>query len=275
MFGFHINSDPNIICDELIKYKDLKCLQLFVNINDKYKEEYLKFKELAIKHKINIVVHASYTINLAQSWDEYSWWISQLIMEITIANNIGAKAIILHLGKKLQLDQEIAINNMYSALLYVSNKLDKLNITNVKILLETSSGQGSEMCIKLDDLAKFINKLLNNKSNIADKFGICVDTCHIFNAGYDINTPKKVYNYFKEFDEKIGIKNIKVIQLNNSKTELGAKRDRHENLEYGKINLDGIKEVIKLCHKLGILLILETPDEHIDRDLKIIKEIYE
>jgi deoxyribonuclease-4 len=261
----------NSLNDELNKYKNLKCLQLFVNINHKYKSQYDDFKNLSILNKVNIIVHLSYTINIGQNWDEYSWWITQLIMEIKLASHIGAKIAVLHLGKKLDLDFKVAINNMYSALLYVLMKIKDIDI---KILLETSSGQGSEMCINLDDLSNFINKLLNNKNkHISDKIGICVDTCHIFNAGYNLNTTKDVNNYIKEFDKKIGIKHIKLIHLNNSKTELGANIDRHDNLEKGKIKIEGIKEIIKFCKKLDIPLILETPDEYINDDLKLVKNI--
>lgn len=271
MYGIHINSDPNIICDELNKYKHLKCLQLFVNINSKFKTIYDKFKNISFENKTNLIVHLSYTINIAQTWDEYSWWITQLIMEIKLSDNIGAKFAVLHLGKSLNTDLKIALNNMYSTLLYVASQIENLEI---KILLETSSGQGSEMCISLDELSKFINKLLkNNNTKISNRYGICVDTCHIYNAGYDLNTSKDVYNYFKEFDKKIGIKNIKVIHLNNSKTDLGSNIDRHENLEKGKIKINGIKEIIKFCFKLDIPIILETPDEYINDDLKIIKNL--
>jgi deoxyribonuclease-4 len=272
MYGIHINSDPKYICDELDKYKNLKCIQLFVNINNKHKDNYNKFKNIAIQNKQNIIVHLSYTINIAQNWNEYSWWITQCIMEIKLAFNIGAKFVILHLGKSLDMDINIALNNMYSSLLYIADKIKNINI---KILLETSSGQGSEMCIKLNELSKFINKLLQNKNkNISNKFGICVDTCHIFNAGYNLNSSNDVYNYFKEFDDKIGIKNIKLIHLNNSKTNLGSNIDRHENLEKGKININGIIEIIKFCKTLDIPIILETPDEYINEDIKLIKMYY-
>ena len=280
MYGLHINSDINSLNDELTritklvklaKHEDLKCLQLFVNINHKYKSQYDDFKTLCILNKVNIIVHLSYTINIAQNWDEYSWWITQLIMEIKLAYNIGAKIAVLHIGKKLDLDLKVAINNMYSSLLYVLMQIKDIDI---KILLETSSGQGSEMCITIDDLSNFINKLLKNKNkHISDKIGICVDTCHIFNAGYDLNTTKDVTDYIKEFDQKIGIKNIKLVHLNNSKTELGANIDRHDNLEKGKIKIEGIREVIKFCKRLDIPLILETPDEYINDDLELVKNI--
>jgi len=272
MYGVHINSDPNIICDELNKYKNLKCIQLFVNINDKHKKEYEKFKNIAIENKQNIIVHLSYTINTAQTWTEYSWWITQCIIEIKKAHQINARYVVLHLGKSLDIDLNIALNNMYSSLLYISNKLKDIPIM---ILLETSSGQGSEMCIKIDELSKFINKLLQNKNkNISEKFGICIDTCHIFNAGYNLDSFNDVGNYLKEFDKSIGIKNIKLIHLNNSKTEFNSRLDRHDNLEYGKINLEGIKEIIKFAKKLEIPLILETPDIHIKEDIKFLEQNY-
>ncbi len=273
MYGLHINSDIKTLNSELIKYENLKCLQLFVNINHKYKTQYDDFKRLCAINKVNIIVHLSYTINIAHNWDEYSWWITQLIMEIKLAHHIGAKIAVLHLGKKLDLDVKNAINNMYSALLYVFMQIKDIDI---KILLETSSGQGSEMCITLDELSHFINKLLNNKNkHISDKIGICIDTCHIFNAGYNLNTSKDVTDYIKEFDKKIGIKHIKLVHLNNSKTELGANIDRHDNLEKGKIKVEGIKEIIKFCKKLDIPIILETPDEYIDNDLELVKNIME
>ena len=272
MYGLHINSDPKIIADELNKYKNLKCVQMFININDKYEKQYELFKNIAEQNKQNIIIHSSYTLNIAQNWSEYSWWISQCIIEIKKAHQINAKYVVLHLGKSLDLDINIALNNMYSSLLYISNKLKEIPIM---ILLETSSGQGSEMCITLEELGKFMNKLLQNKNkHISDKFGICIDTCHIFNAGYNLNSSKDVNKYLKEFDKLIGIKNIKLIHLNNSKTELDSRLDRHDNLEYGKIKTEGIEEIIKFAKNLEIPLILETPDNHINEDILFIRNTY-
>jgi endonuclease IV len=117
-------------------------------------------------------------------------------------------------------------------------------------------------------------QLLNHKNKkISEKFGICVDTCHIYSAGYDINKTKDVIKYIKDFDKYIGLKNLKVLHLNNSKTELNSNKDRHDNLEHGHINIEGLKEFIKLCFKLDIPIILETPDAYIKEDLQIIKNI--
>jgi deoxyribonuclease-4 len=279
IYGLHIDSTPNTLCDNIESYKELinnknTVIQLFVNIDKKHINTYKKFANILKKNNINLIVHASYTINIAQKWDEYSWWITQLLIEIDLANILGAKFIVLHLGKSLDLDINVALNNMYSSLIYIANKID--STMDIKILLETSSGQGSEMCIRLEDLSRFINKLLNHKNKkISDRFGICIDTCHIYSAGYDINTSGDVIKYIKDFDKYIGLKNLKVLHLNNSKTELGSNKDRHDNIYKGTINPDGLSEFIKLCFKLNVPIILETPDEHIKEDLDFIQLVLE
>lgn len=273
MYGLHINSDPSQIIEQLIYYNKNNCkvVQIFVNINKKYDKIYNDIKLKAQELNINIIVHASYTINIAQEWTEYSWWIEQLIQEINISNKLGAKYIVIHLGKKLDLDENIAINNMYSSLLYIHNKTQKLSI---KLLLETSSGQGSEMCSTIDGLAMLINKFLNSKNElIKNRFGICVDTCHIFSAGYPINEKENTLKYINEFNEKINVSTIKVLHLNDSKNKVGSNIDRHENINNGFIGIDGLKPIIKLCFKLNIPIILETPYNNIKNDLDILKNL--
>lgn len=276
-YGFHIDSTPKTLSNNILEYKNLintknPVIQLFLNIDKKYTDTYKEFSLELKKNNISVIVHASYTINVAQKWDEYSWWLNQLILEINLANKIGAKFIVLHLGKSLDLDINVALNNMYSSLLYIANKLDQ--DINIKILLETSSGQGSEMCIKLEDLSRFINKLLYHKNKkISERFGICVDTCHIYSAGYDISSKKNVLKYIKDFDKYIGLTNLKVLHLNNSKTELNSNKDRHDNINHGHINIEGLSEFVKLCFKLDVPIILETPDEYILEDLEFINDI--
>ena len=119
-YGLHIDSTPLTLYDNIIFYKNIidykiQVVQLFVNIDKKHTKTYKKFAQLLKQNNINIniVVHASYTINIAQQWDEYSWWITLLLMEINLAHSIGAKFIVLHLGKSINLDLNVALNNMY------------------------------------------------------------------------------------------------------------------------------------------------------------------
>mgnify|MGYP003342532022 CR=1 FL=1 len=137
------------------------------------------------------------------------------------------------------------------------NKLDKIPI---KILIETSTGQGTEMCYTIEKLAKFFNKFTVNKE-LSDRFGICLDTCHIFNAGYDIRTKKGVTDYLTEFDKLIGIENIKLIHLNDSRWSLGKRHDEHRGLQHGTIfkhNTNVLKEIKTFAIKNQIPIILET-----------------
>lgn len=263
--GIHIDSTPNSLIDQIEYYSNKKCkvIQLFVSTNKSAKEFYKPIKELQKKLKFIISVHISYTINIASDPTKYSWGIPQFIEEIKIAHQIGAYAVVVHLGKQLDLSKETAINNMLINLFKVINEIKDLDIT---ILIETSTGQGSEMCYDLDDFSKFYNKIKNKK------VGICVDTCHIFNAGYDIRTKEGVNKYFKDFDSKIGLSHIKLIHLNDSKNKLGANIDRHANIGRGYIGDEGLKQVTMFFSKLGVPIVLETPDTYINDDLKKIQK---
>lgn len=265
IIGFHIDNIDNIDnvnnIETIIKdIKKIKCkiIQIFVNPMKNNKDNYNLLKKCLKKNKIYCVVHISYTINCAQNWNEYSWWIKQLILEIELAAYIGAISVIIHIGKQLNLTIEECYNNMYSSLLYIHQQTIKYS--NMKILIETPAGQGTEMCYKMEDLAYFYNKFSNHKNNIIQsRFGICLDTCHIFAAGYDISNKKNINKYIENFNELIGIEQIKLIHLNDSKNILGSHKDRHECLGKGYIGLSGLLIFAKLFNMLNIPIILETP----------------
>jgi deoxyribonuclease-4 len=270
LIGIHIDSTPETLCNEIEKYKD-KCgiIQLFVSNAKKNNKYYDDFKERIKKYNIKVSVHISYTINLSKDSTKFTWWIHQMADEIKIAEKIGAFVVVVHIGKQLDLSLDVALNNMYINLIKVASLVEN---TKIKILLETSTGQGSEMLFKLEDLAKFYLKLKQNKL-LSNKIGMCLDTCHIFNAGYDISNKKKIKIYLDEFEKLIGINEIKLIHLNDSKNKVNSKLDRHENINYGYIGKDGLIEIAKFFTKLGISIVLETPDAHIEDDLKLIINI--
>jgi deoxyribonuclease-4 len=268
IIGLHIDSTPESLISEINKYNQVKIIQLFVTGAKTKKHFYDTIRE-KYKDKILFSVHISYIINIALDSSKYSWWINNFVEQIKIANHIGAFCVVVHLGKSLDLSVENALNNMYINLLKVHNMLGNIS---TKILIETSTGQGTELCYKLEDLAKFYNKFKLN-SKLLNRFGICLDTCHIFNAGYDIRTKIGVSNYLTEFDKLIGIENIKLIHLNDSKNILGAKVDRHENLRKGFIGQEGLEQIILLFSKLNVPLVLETPDENLENDFKFINKL--
>ena len=273
MFGVHIDSDPNKITEQLLSYKNKGCshIQLFIDPFFKKRDLYYEFGKKAKQNNMNIIVHLSYVINCAQNWDLNSWWIKETMMEIISANKISAQYAVIHLGKMKELSVRESMNNMFTSLIYIH---EKTKDTNVKILLETSSGQGSEMCYTLEDLSLLYKKFSKHKSHeIRDRFGICLDTCHIFAAGYDISDVKKIDKVVKKIDDLIGIKNIKLIHLNDSKNEMGSKKDRHENIGHGFIGKNQLKKIINIFGKKNkIPCILETPLRYIEDDIKIIKK---
>jgi deoxyribonuclease-4 len=270
--GAHISSNPAYLLEsaKYILKVGGNLVQIFVDplLVSKKSSEYKEFKGFIIKNGIKLIIHASYTINLAREWDEYSTGIQQFIAEINASYELGADAIVVHMGKKLELEKGEAYNNMYMSLLHVH---DQTKNSPIKILLETSTGQGSEICYKIEEFAYFFKKLSKNKNKaISSRFGICVDTCHIFAAGYDLSTKSAVYMYIEAFEELIGLRHINLIHLNDSKRELGSNVDRHENIGQGFIGKGGLLEFAKYFKGIGVPIVLETPGENIILDLKVI-----
>lgn len=267
LIGLHIDSTPETLTNEINKYKN-RCgiIQLFVSNAKKNKNTYDEFKELIKKYNIKVSVHISYTINLSKDSTKFIWWIHQMVDEIKLAEKLGAFVVVVHLGKQLDLELDVALNNMYINLIKVVSLVEN---TKIKILLETSTGQGSEILFKIEDLAKFYLKLKENKL-LSDRIGICLDTCHIFNAGYDITDKKKIKLYLAEFDRLIGINEIKLIHLNDSKNKVDSRLDRHANINHGYIGKDGLSEIARFFTKLGVPIVLETPDEYIKDDLELL-----
>ena len=267
LIGIHIDSNINELLSTLKKANKMKCkiVQLFVDTNVNL-IVYNDVKKYLIEHDMYCSVHGSYTINIAKLWSEYDWWIQQCINEIEIASTkLNAIVYVLHIGKQLKISKEECYNNMYTSLLYIHDATKNLNI---KILLETTSGQGSELCHKIEDLSYFYRKFSKHSNQkIRERFKICLDTCHIFAAGYNINSANNISIYLDNFNELIGLENIALIHLNDSKQGLGTNKDRHANIGVGFIGKESLGILTKSFINLNIPIILETPNEKIKDDL--------
>jgi len=274
MIGMHIDSSYDNLIDSVndAYNNGSNIVQLFVGTDDKLKKYvYNDFKKFLIKHDMTCVVHISYTINCAREWNENSIWIIQFINEIRMAHYIGAKSCIIHVGKQMGESFENAMNAMYTSLLYVHSETQNLDID---ILIETSSGQGTEMAYKIKDLGYLFRKFSqNNNEQISKRFGICVDTCHVFTAGHDITNTDMREIFLDKFNEYIGLKYIKLIHLNDSKTKCGSRIDRHENIGNGFIGKVPLIHFAKLFHEINVSIILETPLDKILNDLEMLKNI--
>lgn len=273
LIGIHIDSNPrNLLLNaNFAKEIGANIVQIFINPKTSQYEYYEEFSSYLQNNNMTCVVHGSYTINIASIWDENSPHILQLIDEIIFADKIGAKFIVLHMGKQLELSKEEAFNNMYSSLLHVALQVSNTKLT---VLLETSSGQGSETCSKLQDLALFYKKISKHPNNkISRRFGICVDTCHIFAAGYNIKNKNTINMFLDTFEELIGIRHIKLIHFNDSKKDIGSNVDRHENIGKGYIGKEGLLIFAKYFKNLNIPILLETKGNMYQKEIKFIQTI--
>ena len=258
-YGSHIGvSKYGIVnaVDEIIKYHG-NFIQIFVTnplskkTTTRSDEELLTLKHYAKQRDVKIVIHAPYLLNFAREFDKNSWYIKSLMDHLIISDKIGSIGVVVHCGKYLHLDKSEAIDNMYLNLKYI---LDNFKGES-KILLETPCGQGTELGYRLEEF-----KLIYNKFSTEDKkrIRICVDTCHVFVAGYDLTTKEKVNEFIKLFENTIGWKYVDLIHLNDSKYKIGSRLDRHSMIKKGAIGIKGIGQVIKFIHKSGIPFIMET-----------------
>ena len=211
----------------------------------------LKENNIAIE---NVIVHAPYIINLA-SVNPYKHKIAIDVLknEIIRTNAIGCKYLVLHPGNAVDCDIDTGINNIANS---INEILDSLSDNSVVICLETMSGKGTEVGRNFDQLAKIIS-LINKKENI----GVCLDTCHINDAGYDLTQFDSILD---EFDQKIGLDYLHVIHLNDSNNQMNSHKDRHANIGNGTIGFDLLCAIAHNKRIESIPKILETPwyDNH-------------
>ena len=272
LIGVHIKHIDDII-NARQYYKNITLMQIFVsatiNYNDKKYKHVIKYLK---KKKIKIVVHGSYAINLAKRWTDSNWWIQQFIGEIEGSAQLGAFGIVIHLGKQLELTTSEALNNMYTSLLYIHHKTRTLQ--KIKILIETSSGQGTEILTQIQEFCRFMKKFYTHPDEkVRDRFGICIDTCHVFAAGNDIRTKQDMNVFFKYIHHSVGIDKIKLCHINDSKKGLGERVDRHMNIGKGYLGKTAIRRIIKFMKKKEIPIVLETPDLLIREDYEFLSNI--
>ena len=193
----------------------------------------------------NVICHAPYIINLANkiNLDSWDFSINFLRNEIDRCEAMGIKYIVVHPGNHLTNSLEIALKNITEALNLVINRED-----NCMILIETMAGKGTEGGKTIDELKVILDGIIYQ-----DKIGVCVDTCHINDAGY------KLEDYLEEFKNKIGLDKIKCLHINDSKNVCGAHKDRHENIGFGTIGFTNLVNLINNEELKNVPKILETP----------------
>jgi deoxyribonuclease-4 len=208
-------------------------------------------KALMEEHHIsldNLVVHAPYIINLANTIkkETYELAVSFLKTEIERVEAIGASRLVLHPGSHVKAGEEAGLQSIIDGLNEVLSP-DQ----NVKILLETMAGKGSELGTTFEQLAYIIEHV-----ELSDKLGICLDTCHLHDAGYDLTDFDHILDMV---DETIGLDRVLAIHINDSKNVQGAHKDRHENIGYGEIGFETLNKIVHNPRLKDVPKILETP----------------
>jgi deoxyribonuclease-4 len=214
--------------------------------------EALEKSKIQVKH---ILPHDSYLINLGHpESDAREKSLESFIGEIKRCEMLGLDRLNFHPGSHLRkISEEECLNHIAQSLNYAIDATK-----GVKMVIENTAGQGSNLGYKFEHLAYIIDKI-EDKSRV----GVCIDTCHMFTAGYDIRTREAYDTTWKEFDQIVGRKYLMGMHLNDSKPDLGSKVDRHDSLGVGKIGWDAFGFIMNDERMDDIPLILETINEEI------------
>lgn len=250
----YVIEDSNLIKSMASNFE---CIQVMFT-KTKLSTDEIKLINKTVEDYKYIFIHASYQINmgadlLPTQTDLYNIGIDILLKEIEYGYKINIDGIVLHTGKnvKKKNDPDFVYNNMVKFIIELFNKLKRKKI-KINLLIETCAGQGGEMLSNLEEFVEFIQRF--SSQDFYSSLGICVDTCHIFQAGYDLNDNQvleQVHKIFEPVKEK-----IKLIHLNDSYYEVGQNLDRHEQIGRGYINVDQLIKFI-LPYK-NVPMILET-----------------
>lgn len=214
-----------------------------------------------------LVSHASYLINLcAQEDDKLQRSRTAFTQELKRCDQLGLDYLVIHPGSYGQRDEEWGIDTIANSL----NHCLDIYRPKVKILLETTAGQGTNLGFQLEQLQQILNRVKQK-----EHFGICVDTCHVFAAGYDLASAQSWQDFLSEISERFGLDNVPVWHLNDSLKPLSSRKDRHAPIGEGQLGLETFKRIVrepKLQEAAGIL---EIPGgmEKFAEDIDLLKKL--
>ncbi|HEY4506776.1 MAG TPA: deoxyribonuclease IV [Candidatus Paceibacterota bacterium] len=211
-------------------------------------------------------IHTPYYINFASLEGRIRHGSTKVVREeLERGSLLGARYVVTHLGSHTGQTQEQGLERVSEAL---NSILDGYSGTT-KLLLEVAAGTGNVMGDTFDELATILGGIKNIKSSV----GVCFDTCHLFASGYDFRKPEQAEAILKEFDKKIGLNLLELVHVNDSKVDLGGKRDRHEHIGEGYIGEEGITSILSQESFAKIDWIIETDDDGREKDLEFLKKI--
>ena len=218
------------------------------------------------------VAHSSYLINLA-SPDDALWKrsIEAMVVEMQRCHELGIGDLVVHPGAHMGTGEETGLRRIALAIDELHRRTQDLGVT---IDLETTAGQGSWLGYRFDHLQSILELVTHPR-----RLGVCVDTCHIFAAGYSLDRPERYDGTIKQLDGTIGIDRLRVWHLNDSSRECGSRVDRHAGIGAGKMGLEPFRHLVNDLRFRHLPMILETPKgiedgEDLDaRNLRILKQL--
>jgi deoxyribonuclease-4 len=244
-----------------VRGKSIGCdtIQIFVKNANQWvgkpisDEEAEKFQESKRETGIDpIFSHNSYLVNLASPDDAlYQKSIDAMLDELERSEKLGLPFIVMHPGAHVGSGEETGLKRIAAA---INTLFRKTKGYRVKIALETTAGQKSNLGCKFEQLAALV-KAVKDKKRVC----VCYDTCHTFAAGYDLRTKSAYGATFAEFDNVVGVERICAFHLNDSVDELGSRIDRHAHIGQGHIGLEGFRFLMNDDRFASVPMVLETP----------------
>ena len=249
-------------------------IQLFTKNNNQWKAKPLTDQSVSVFHHTwvqsgieKIVAHTGYLINLANPGENWVKSMDSMELEIVRAERLGIPYLVMHPGSHLGEGEEYGLKRIADSLNTLMGKYPDYKLV---ILLETTAGQGTNMGYTFEHLARIMDML-----GQPERYGICLDTCHMFSAGYDLRTEKGYNETFDTFDRVLGIDKIKAIHLNDSKTGFASRKDRHEHIGKGTLGLEPFRFLLNDPRLKHIPMVLETPkDKNLTEDKENLKILY-
>ena len=228
------------------------------------------FREKLAASKIDrfaTVAHMPYLPNLSSPEDDpFAKSLGSLIDEIKRCSKLGIPYIVAHLGSHKGAGDKKGIEKLIRAFTKAADDTKD----DVMILLENTAGQKNSVGSDFEQLGDIFEQLRPPK-----RFGVCLDTCHAFAAGYDMRTEKSSSEMLEKFHKTIGFENLKILHLNDSKGEMGCNLDRHEHIGLGHIGEKGLGHVIRTMNLKKIPIVLETPIDERRDDIGNLKKVRE
>lgn len=247
-------------------------IQMFNKSNNQWRAKKLDPKEIDLFfeaiEKTGVtasVSHTSYLINIAspdKALNEKSY--KSLKEEMERCERLKIPTLVMHPGSHVGSGEEAGMNKIAEN---INRMFSELKDNHVILLLEATAGQGSNLGYSFEQLAYMIDKIENDAM-----MGVCIDTCHIFAAGYPIVKPADYKATMKKFDDIIGLNRLKIIHMNDSKKEFASKRDRHEHIGQGFIGKEGFANFVNDKRLAQVPMIIETPKgEDLAEDIENLK----